>query len=207
MGRLINVMLVDDDAEFSKEIAGFLTQHGFQVQLREKAYGTSQAVLAQQPDIVLMDISLPGISGDHLAELLSRNKGTHHIPVLLLASAFDNTASDKARESGAWGYVRKVRAKVELLAAIKGAVEAPRNLSIKPPSSRQAPESGVRELARAGDNSTTVFKGIRSGRVRASEGSPSYSSSILSKKEPPRSQLEEKEPPRHEVSSKMKRGA
>ena len=67
-------MVVDDDP-IALEVTRFrLEGVGFEVITREQALGTSTAIRRENPDLLLLDLHMPALSGDALARLLSRDR-------------------------------------------------------------------------------------------------------------------------------------
>ena len=81
MSRLL---LIDDDQELCELLANWLTQEGFQVTACHEAGGARQALAAQAPDAVVLDVMLPDGSG---LELLKQLRSEHpDLPVLMLSA-------------------------------------------------------------------------------------------------------------------------
>ncbi|HMJ12441.1 MAG TPA: response regulator [Polyangiaceae bacterium] len=91
MNQPLKVMVVDDDVTVLEVTAAVLEQHGYEVRTRESALGTSLAIIREKPDVVLLDVHMPGLSGDRLAELMAPRPG-RVAPLVILHSA--TTLSD-----------------------------------------------------------------------------------------------------------------
>ena len=61
------VMIVDDENTVLEITGAVLEDHGYRVIKRESALGTSLAILREKPDVVLLDVNMPGLSGDRIA--------------------------------------------------------------------------------------------------------------------------------------------
>ncbi|HEY6556718.1 MAG TPA: response regulator [Polyangiaceae bacterium] len=86
MNQPLKIMIVDDDATVLEVTAAVLEQHGYEVRTRESALGTSIAIIREKPDVVLLDVHMPGLSGDRLAELMAPRPGRVS-PLVILHSA------------------------------------------------------------------------------------------------------------------------
>jgi signal transduction histidine kinase/DNA-binding response OmpR family regulator len=89
------VLVVDDDPKAVEVIAAFLPTPAYAV---VRAYSGSEAItLAQRlrPDLILLDLMMPGVSGFEVVEALQRNSNTARIPILVL-TAKEVTALDRA---------------------------------------------------------------------------------------------------------------
>ncbi len=93
--RTYTVLVVDDDPKAVEVIAGLLPMPDYAV---VRAYGGSEAItLAQQlkPDLILLDLMMPEVSGFDVVQALQRKSETSHIPILVV-TAKDITALDRA---------------------------------------------------------------------------------------------------------------
>ncbi len=98
-------MVIDDDSVTLELIGARLSAAGYEVQTREEALGTSEAVREFQPDVVVVDVHMPGLSGDRLAPLLQEMPGA---PKLVFHSSMDEgKLADLSALSGAAGYIKK----------------------------------------------------------------------------------------------------
>jgi CheY-like chemotaxis protein len=75
------------------------------------------------PDVILMDINLPGISGIEALDILSRNQTTKHIPVVALSANAMRRDVDKGLEAGFFRYLTKPIKIKEFIDALEGALE------------------------------------------------------------------------------------
>jgi DNA-binding response OmpR family regulator len=101
-----------------------LERAGFKVVTRESALGTSALILKEKPDYVLLDVNMPGLTGDALAKLL---KGRGRRPRIILHSCSDGKVlRSLAKECGAIGIIEKTgdeRHFLEQLEAFTGPLE------------------------------------------------------------------------------------
>ena len=75
------------------------------------------------PDIILMDINLPGISGIEALDILNRNLTTKHIPVVALSANAMRRDIDKGLAAGFFRYLTKPIKIKEFIDALEGALE------------------------------------------------------------------------------------
>jgi CheY-like chemotaxis protein len=101
------ILVVDDNPINLKLICDLLESKGHEMSKAVDAED-AQLVLAETlPDLILMDIALPGMDGLTLTRLLKANERTRHIPIIAL-TAFAMKADDlKAKDAGCDGYVTK----------------------------------------------------------------------------------------------------
>lgn len=101
------VLVVDDDAAALQVTRAHLESAGFEVLTRDGAFGTSAYILREQPDVVVLDVDMPGLRGDKIAELLTKNP-SRRVPKLILYSSLDEEElRAAAQRCGAIGYVTK----------------------------------------------------------------------------------------------------
>jgi CheY-like chemotaxis protein len=117
------VLVVDDNAKVVELVATVLEAEGFRV---TRAYGGAEAIAAargSRPDLVILDLMMPEVSGFEVARALRESEHTARIPILVL-TAKDLTAADRALLSGQVGAVLAKGAfrSSELLAELRRAL-------------------------------------------------------------------------------------
>ncbi|HET7538932.1 MAG TPA: response regulator [Polyangiaceae bacterium] len=101
------VLIVDDDPIVLEVTRERLERAGYIVHVREEALGTSQWSAEFQPDIVLLDVNMPALTGVDLAQLLKKRRSTKDIAVILYSSIDSNELQAKLRATGAVGAIQK----------------------------------------------------------------------------------------------------
>jgi CheY-like chemotaxis protein len=105
MGKCI--LIVDDNPTNLKLASQVLEAEGYQVDLATNAEQAQELLLHMKPDLILMDIALPGMDGLTLTRRLKADSGLKHIPVVAM-TAFAMKGDDrKALEAGCDGYITK----------------------------------------------------------------------------------------------------
>jgi twitching motility two-component system response regulator PilG len=105
--RALKVMVVDDDPTTLEVASALLEQRGHQVLKRTSSIGTTMAILREKPDVVLLDVNMPGLSGDRVAEVVSPRMGKS-VPMLILHSGSSREELEQlARRCGAQGILEK----------------------------------------------------------------------------------------------------
>ncbi len=107
------VALVEDDPLMSGILATQLI--GRQLQVISVNDGTKafERIKAEQPDIVLLDLILPGVSGFDVLEKLKRDESTKAIPVLILSNLGSKEDMQRGMDLGAEEYFVKANSMVE----------------------------------------------------------------------------------------------
>lgn len=102
----LKVMLVDDDPTTLQVHAAILEQLGHTVTQRATALGTTLAILRDKPDVVVLDVRMPGLTGDKLASLISE-EGEQSRLVILHSSLPIDELERLAKSCGATGAIEK----------------------------------------------------------------------------------------------------
>ena len=100
------VLIVDDSPIIRDFVQSVLEQDGYEVIGLDSPTGFSRALVQEKPDIVLMDVSMPALSGDKLVEIALRS-GLHRCPIVLFSDRSDAELTRLVEECGASGYIRK----------------------------------------------------------------------------------------------------
>jgi two-component system chemotaxis response regulator CheY len=113
------VWFVDDDAEMSHAISLILGLLEYQTRAFHDARSTVRALnQGERPDVLILDISMPEVSGVDLLEYIRERMGFHDLPILMLSSEATDVQVDQAIGLGANGFVAKPVTIEELEAAI-----------------------------------------------------------------------------------------
>jgi CheY-like chemotaxis protein len=122
------LILVVDDYEDAREMyAEYLEFSGFRVaEARNGNDAVAQAFLLR-PDLILMDLSLPGMDGWEATKLLKADERTKHIPVVALTGHALAGASEGARKAGCDSFVTKPCLPDELVVEVRRMLGAVRN--------------------------------------------------------------------------------
>src|SRR5215207_8623026 len=116
--QIKNVLIVEDSPTDSKLLSDMLTRNGFGV----VAVGSAEEALAQvkqtKPDLVLMDVVLPGQNGFQATRTLARDDATKDVPVIICSSKGQATDKVWGLRQGAKNYLVKPVKQTELLAMI-----------------------------------------------------------------------------------------
>lgn len=106
--KAIATVLVVDDMEANRELLRrWLTSDGYHVLVAGDSETALNAVLVHRPEVVLLDIMLPGRSGFDVCELIKKNPATAHIAVVLITGLQHPANQIRGREVGADDFVTK----------------------------------------------------------------------------------------------------
>ena len=102
-----SVLLIEDNLMNMELATDLLEAAGFQVLKAERAEDGITLAVAEQPDIILMDIALPGMDGLEATRRLKQDARTVRIPVVALTASAMRGDDSKARLAGCCGYIAK----------------------------------------------------------------------------------------------------
>jgi CheY-like chemotaxis protein len=104
MGQKI---LVVDDSDLCLDLTRMmLEEYGYEVVTLSSGLGLSRALGREKPDLVLLDVSMPAVSGDQIVEVARQNK-LHRCPIVLFSDRPVGELSALARNCGAAGFIPK----------------------------------------------------------------------------------------------------
>lgn len=111
-----HILVVDDDAEIRRLLAGFLREQGYRVTTASDGRELLEKVRAASIDLVILDVMLPGANG---FELCRNIRATSSTPVIMLTAKGADTDRIVGLEMGADDYVSKPFNPRELVARVK----------------------------------------------------------------------------------------
>ncbi len=114
-----SIVLVVDDEKLNVEMLEGILSEKYEV---VTAYNGNEALLKVEktsPDLILLDIMMPGMDGYEVCRTLKRNKKTVHIPVVMVTALSEKTDKIKAIEAGADDFLSKPVDVDELNARVK----------------------------------------------------------------------------------------
>jgi two-component system cell cycle response regulator DivK len=101
------ILVVDDYQDAREMYAEYLEFSGFRVAEARNGNEAIEQAFALRPDLILMDLSLPGMDGWEATRQLKSDDRTKHIPVVALTGHALAGASDGARKAGCDSFVTK----------------------------------------------------------------------------------------------------
>jgi DNA-binding response OmpR family regulator len=103
----MNVLVVDDDADIRRIAQLALERRGFRVELAADGTEALAAIARQLPDVVLLDVSMPGTDGPAVLRALRLIAGAERIPVIFFTATSNEAEVAQLRALGAAGVVAK----------------------------------------------------------------------------------------------------
>lgn len=112
------ILVVDDSPTERHMMVELLTKHGYQVVTAESGEEGIVKAKAEQPDLILMDVVMPGLNGYQATRTLTRDEVTKNIPVIVCTSKGQETDKIWGLRQGAQDYMVKPVNGDELIAKI-----------------------------------------------------------------------------------------
>ncbi len=137
-----HVVIVDDDETLSRALVAVLTAEGLRTTTRFRGEGLLEHLDGDPADLLILDLSLPGVDGLTVLEQVKQHPVHRDTPVLVLSASTPGEVAPRALELGASDYVPKPFHAPELLARIKAQLRTGRELT----AARAAARGGA-ELA------------------------------------------------------------
>ena len=131
------VLIVEDDSHVREMLAEYLRTHGYEVALAEQGTAMREAVEKTLPDVVLLDVNLPGEDGFTLARFLRER---YDVGIIMVTAAADVADRVAGLEVGADDYVAKPFDLRELRARVKSII---RRMQARPQTAPGAQAPGV----------------------------------------------------------------
>jgi len=101
------ILIIDDEQDLVKLVKEILEREDFRVSCAYDGEEGLRKATSEIPDLILLDIKMPGINGFQVLERLKIDKATSHIPVVMLTTSTLRQDRDKAFDLGAVDYVIK----------------------------------------------------------------------------------------------------
>jgi twitching motility two-component system response regulator PilH len=112
------IMVVDDSATERHVLGDILGKKGFQVVYAESGEQAIETSKTELPDLILMDVVMPGLNGFQATKVITRDPATQHIPVIICTTKGQETDKIWGLRQGAKDYITKPISAAELLGKI-----------------------------------------------------------------------------------------
>jgi two-component system KDP operon response regulator KdpE len=118
----LRVLVVEDEPEVRRVLSSCLRQSGHEAVNAATGEEAISLALRDRPDVILMDLGLPGMSGLEAATVIKQNKEISEIPIIALSARPPKAWKEKALEAGISIYLSKPASLAEITQAIAAAV-------------------------------------------------------------------------------------
>ena len=116
------ILVVDDDPSLRELLRQQLTDRGYGVRTATDGYAAIEAIREKRPDLVILDVMMPQLSGFDVAAMLKSNPATEDIPIIILSILTDE---EQGLRLGVDRYLTKPTTADELIASIEGVLVEP----------------------------------------------------------------------------------
>ena len=116
------ILLVDDQESVQKLLDAILKVRNYDVMYASNGLDAVEIALSVKPDLILLDVMMPGMDGFKVCKTLKDNAPTRHIPVVFLTARGDDADREMGARVGASGFVKKPFRSAELLEVIAGLI-------------------------------------------------------------------------------------
>lgn len=101
------VLIVDDNPSIARVLRQSLMAEGYRIELSEDGRDALARVAAAPPDLILLDVGLPQVSGDEVCRRIKANPATHLIPIIMVTAQGETQSKLEAWEYGADDFLTK----------------------------------------------------------------------------------------------------
>jgi two-component system, OmpR family, alkaline phosphatase synthesis response regulator PhoP len=136
------VLIVDDNEQNLELLNAYLDELGGKIRSAHDGIEAIELIAKDQPDIILLDIMMPRMSGFQVCEQLKKDPDTHDIPVIMVTALNEVGDVERAIDAGADDFLTKPVNKLELLTRVRSLLR-------------------VRQLKRQLDNAVTEIRTMR----------------------------------------------
>ncbi len=113
------VLLIEDEPNIIEAITFILSRDGWQVRSHSGGHDAMDVVRARRPELIILDVMLPGRSGFDLLADIRSDAGLAHIPVLMLTARGQRKDREMAEKAGASMFMTKPFSNADMLEAVR----------------------------------------------------------------------------------------
>lgn len=117
---MAKILIVDDDMTITQLMKVLLTMDGHQPTTVNDSTQAMDVAAAIHPDLITLDLMMPGLTGFELCELFRQDSRFAHIPILIISARDDPESKDQAIKCGARDYLTKPFGVDTLTQKVKG---------------------------------------------------------------------------------------
>ncbi len=120
---MAQILIVDDSPTEAHVLKGMLEKHGFEVETAENGTEGIERAKELKPDLILMDVVMPGLNGFQATRQLTKDSETKEIPVIIVTTKDQETDRVWGMRQGARDFLTKPVAEKTLMDKINAAME------------------------------------------------------------------------------------
>jgi len=116
------VLVIEDEPNISEALRFILSRNGWQVDVSADGQRAMKEMQSAPPDLLILDVMLPGLSGFDVLRSVRAGEGTRDLPVLMLTAKGQGADRAEAERLGATRFMTKPFANAEVIAAVEDMV-------------------------------------------------------------------------------------
>jgi twitching motility two-component system response regulator PilH len=120
---MAQILIVDDSPTEAHVLKGMLEKHGFEIETAENGTEGIERAKELKPDLILMDVVMPGLNGFQATRQLTKDPETKDIPVIIVTTKDQETDRVWGMRQGARDFLTKPVAEKILMDKINAALE------------------------------------------------------------------------------------
>lgn len=116
------ILVVDDSLSVRQLLQGFLSDNGFSVRSAEDGFRALEEVGRQTPELLIVDINMPGMTGLQLIQTLRERADMRSVPIIVLTTEVSKEMMAEGKRVGATAWMPKPFKPKTLLSGIRSAL-------------------------------------------------------------------------------------
>lgn len=113
------ILVIDDDEKLLGAVRRLLTAAGFDIITSDSALRLPQLVQREKPDLVLLDIEMPALTGEHVLEMTKLFEFLRETPIVLHSAKGEEELQSLVARSNAVGYIKKTGNPMSLVSQVQ----------------------------------------------------------------------------------------
>jgi len=113
------ILIADDNIQNCELLDAYLSEDGYKISMAHDGQETLDSVAKSQPDLILLDIMMPKLSGYEVCQQLKRDDATSGIPILIVTALKEMGDVEKAVDAGCDDFLSKPINRIELTTRVK----------------------------------------------------------------------------------------
>ena len=118
------VVVVDDDKEIQEIVTFVLSRNGFDVAVASNGQQLQDVLATITPDLIILDVMMPGIDGYQIFASLRENAATQHVPVIIMTAHAENIYERISLDLGAAEHITKPFHPLDLVGKVQRLLRA-----------------------------------------------------------------------------------